>query len=179
MQIDRDKTKWKEGEKNSCMSFTPCYFHLLLSPFSSTKSFLQPFFPPGHCHCYPQVFCSFAQKASNSNSLSENPKRNATYCSTAAQSEIITATGKDNVCLLVWFSGDGCALRPHGSAIVAGGWLPSGSGTETKRLFSSFFYQASELTDSLVFYSVAASWLYCSDSNCDIDGILSVVHWTA
>ncbi len=47
-------------------------------------------------------------------------------------------------------------LRPHGSAIVAGGWLPSGAGTKTKSLFFSF-YQASELTDSLVFYSVAAS----------------------
>lgn len=47
--------------------------------------------------------------------------------------------------------------RPHGSAIVSIGRLASGAGTETKRLFSPLsFYQASELTDSLVFDSIAA-----------------------
>lgn len=51
-----------------CMSFTPCYSHLLL-PFSRKS----PFLPPGHCESlfYPEVLSSFAQKAPDcNNSLS-------------------------------------------------------------------------------------------------------------
>lgn len=65
--------------------------------------------------------------------------------------------------------GDGC---PH---------CPAGTKTRGLLLFLIFLllHQGSDWTDSLVFYSVAASGLYCSDSNCDIDGILSVVLCTA
>lgn len=161
------------------MAFTSCYSPLLLLPVSFRKSFVPP--PsPLPVPCPPFFAFKYSVVVYKKRLITLETQWNAAYCSTAALSKIITAVGNNNVCLLVRFSGDvGCVLRPHGRAIVAGRRLPSGAGTKTKKLFSPSLYRATELTDSLVSYSVAASWLYCSDSNCDIDGILSVAHWTA
>lgn len=145
MQIDRDKTKWKEekGRKKKllCMSFThrviltSCHLHFHLSK----KIFSAPFFPPGHHESpfYPSSIRQFCTKASNGNNSLYRRVSNemAPIVPLQLGPKLLQPLGQ--IMCVYWFDSQVMGMRSvHiGSAIVAGGWLPSGRWHWNKEAF--------------------------------------------
>lgn len=124
--------KGKEKKKLLCMSFTPsCYSHLLPSSFSSLKKiFSAPFVPPGHHESpfYPSSIRQFCTKASNGNNSLYRRVSNemAPIVPLQLGPKLLQPLGQ--IMCVYWFDSQVMGMRSvHiGSAIVAGGWLPSG-----------------------------------------------------
>lgn len=144
MQIDRDKTKWKEEKgkkKNSfaCLSPTVLFSPLAIFIFISQKIFSVPFFPPGHHESpfYPSSIRQFCTKASNGNNSLYRRVSNemAPIVPLQLGPKLLQPLGQ--IMCVYWFDSQVMGMRSvHiGSAIVAGGWLPSGRWHWNKEAF--------------------------------------------
>lgn len=119
-------------KKNSCMSFTARYFHLLQSPFSSIKSF-HPSSSLLAISRTPSAL-KYSVVVHKKHLIIASRRESRMKCHLLFHRRIITATGTDNVCFFGFDSqvmGVCCVHR----AIVAAGWLPSGAGTKNKESF--------------------------------------------
>lgn len=118
----------------------PCYSHLLPSSFHlSKKIFSAPFFPPGHHESpfYPSSIRQFCTKASNGNNSLYRRVSNemAPIVPLQLGPKLLQPLGQ--IMCVYWFDSQVMGMRSvHiGSAIVAGGWLPSGSWHWNKEAF--------------------------------------------
>lgn len=128
----------KRGENGSSACLLPCiilitcylHFHLddLCIPHLGFRRVLcSPF--------APQVFGSLHKDSNNSLSLRVSNEMPPIVPSQLSH-KLLQPLGA--IMCVYWFDSQ-VMLRPHGSAIVAGGRLPSGTGTKTKRLFAPSF----------------------------------------
>lgn len=146
MQIDRDKTKWKEEKekrkKNSfaCLSptvlFSPLAIFIFISQkksFQSPSSLLATTSPP----FYPSSIRQFCTKASNGNNSLYRRVSNemAPIVPLQLGPKLLQPLGQ--IMCVYWFDSQVMGMRSvHiGSAIVAGGWLPSGRWHWNKEAF--------------------------------------------